>query len=435
MSGLVHDVVVVGGGLTGLATAWRVRRSGRSVVLLEAGPRVGGVVRTERVGGYRVERAAGTFPSSAAALMELHASLPAPPAIRTPDPATNGQFLWTGRGLVALPRNPPALFKSPLLTFGQKVRMIAEVTRGPRRVRTPESAHAFVRRRFGRAVADNLLRPMTLGIYGTPPEQIGMADAFPSIPEMERTAGSLLKGMGKRKGATKRAILVFEDGMEAFPRAIGDALGDALRLSSPVAALTPEGDVVRVTTEGGASYAARRVVLATTAADQARLVAPCSGVAAGILGAVRTVPMMVVAVGLPPGGSPPIPPAFGFLRGTGAKGRILGALFHSHFNPAVAPPGHALLNVFVGGGADPDAMALTDDEVRALVERDLATALGGPVRPDVVSVYRWAKAIPILAPGHRTRMAEAQGLLPPWLVLSGSHVTGVGVHACAAATA
>lgn len=62
MSGLVHDVVVVGAGLTGLATAWRVRRSGRSVVLLEAGPRVGGVVRTERVGGYRVERAAGTFP-------------------------------------------------------------------------------------------------------------------------------------------------------------------------------------------------------------------------------------------------------------------------------------------------------------------------------------------------------------------------------------
>lgn len=435
MSGLVHDVVVVGAGLTGLSTAWRVRRSGRSVVLLEAGPRVGGVVRTERVGGYRVERAAGTFPSSAAALMELHASLPTPPAIRTPDPATNGQFLWTGRGLVALPRNPPALFKSPLLTLGQKVRMIAEVTRGPRRVRTPESAHAFVRRRFGRAVADNLLRPMTLGIYGTPPEQIGMADAFPSIPEMERTAGSLLKGMSKRKGATKRAILVFEDGMEAFPRAIGDALGDALRLSSPVAALVPEGDVVRVTTEAGASYAARRVVLATTAADQARLVAPFSGIAAGVLGAVRTVPMMVVAVGIPPGGSPAIPPAFGFLRGTGAKGRILGALFHSHFNPAVAPPGHALLNVFVGGGADPDAMALGDDEVRALVERDLATALGGPVRPDVVSVYRWAKAIPILAPGHRTRMAEAQGLLPPWLVLSGSHVTGVGVHACAAATA
>lgn len=435
MSGLVHDVVVVGGGLTGLATAWRVRRSGRAALLLEAAPRLGGVIRTDRVGGYRVERAAGTFPSSAAALLELHGSLPAPPAVRPPDPATSGQFLWTGRGLVALPRTPPALFRSPLLTFGQKVRMLAEVTRGPRRVRAPETAHAFVRRRFGLGVADRLLRPMTLGIYGTPPERIGMGDAFPSVPELERTAGSVLKGLGRRKGATKRAVLVFEDGMEALPRALGAALGDAARTGRRVTGLTLDVDVVRVGTDDGATHLARRVVLATTAADQARLVAPFSEAAAGVLRAVETVPMMVVAVGIPPGGSPPVPPAFGFLRGAGARGRILGALFHSHFNPAVAPPGHALLNVFVGGGADPAAMELDDDAVRALVERDLATALGGPVRPDVVSIHRWPRAIPVLAPGHRARMADAQRLLPPAILLSGSHLTGVGVHACAAATA
>lgn len=429
-----HDVAVVGGGFAGLCAAWRARRAGRSVVVLEAAPRVGGVVRTDRVGGYRVERAAGTFPSSAAALLEVHASLPEPPAIHRPDPGTTGQWIWTRRGLVALPRNPPSLLRSPLLPARAKVRLLLETTRGPRRGGPPESAHAFVRRRFGLDVAERLLRPMTLGIYGSPPESIGMGDAFPAIPEMERRSGSLLKAMAARRGATKREVWVFQDGMEAFPRAIAQALGDAVRTGAPVTALEARADGARVRC-ADTTYVARHVLLATTADVQARLVAPLSSVAAETLAAVRYVPMVVVAVGLPPGRSPPIPAGFGFLRGHGAKGRILGALFPSCLHPGVAPTGHALLNVFLGGGADPAAIDLADDEVRSIVVRDLSVALGGRVTPDLLDVHRWPRAIPLLSPGHRARIAQAQRLLPPSVGLSGSHVTGVGVHACAAATA
>jgi oxygen-dependent protoporphyrinogen oxidase len=233
---------------------------------------------------------------------------------------------------------------------------------------------------------------------------------------------------------------VFEDGMEAFPEAIAAALGDAVRTNVSVSALSRDangGDaLVRITTAEPSTVLARRVVLATTAPEQARLVAPLSRAAAEILGAVRYVPMVVVAVGIPPGGSPTIPGGFGFLRGARSTVRILGATFASNANPAVAPPGHALLTVFVGGGTDPDAISLDDDAVRALVERDLSAALGGPVRPDLVSIHRWPRAIPVLSPGHRARVATAQRLLDPFsIALSGSHVTGVGVHACAAARA
>lgn len=435
MSALVHDLVVVGAGITGLSVAWRARRAGRSVLLLEASPRVGGVIRTERVGGYRVERAAATFPSSATALLELASSLPTPPTVRTPPPEANGQWLWTNRGLLALPRTPPALLRSPFLPFRGKVRLFAELLRGPRRVRTPESAYGFVRRRFGRDVAERLLRPMTLGIYGTRPEDLGLADAFPMLADMERASGSLLRGFARRKGGGgKRTILVFEDGMEALPRAVAAALGDAVRVSTPVVRVSKEGELLRVATSSGDPHLARRVVLATTAGEQARLVEPFSTAAAETLSTVAYVPMVVVAVGLPPGGAPPLPKGFGFLRGAGAKGRVLGASFPSCWNPAVAPAGHELVTVFAGGGADPAAADLSDDEIARVVERDLATALGGPVRPDLVSICRWPRAIPVLSPGHRARMASAQALLSRHgLVLSGSHLTGVGVHACAAA--
>ena len=123
MTSLVHDLAVVGAGITGLSIAWRARREGRSVLLLEAAPRVGGVIRTERVGpggAYRVERAAGTFPSSAAALLELHASLPSPPPIHPPSSDMAAPWILGARGLVALPKGP-AFVVSPLLsaTAGQ----------------------------------------------------------------------------------------------------------------------------------------------------------------------------------------------------------------------------------------------------------------------------------------------------------------------------
>jgi oxygen-dependent protoporphyrinogen oxidase len=433
VSGEVLDRVVVGAGITGLCAAWRSRRAGRSVVLLEAAPRVGGVIRTERVGPYRVERAAGSFPSTAVHLLEVHASLPAPPAIHTPAPGTTGQYLLTRHGIEALPRGPGKFARSRLLSTAGKVRALAEPLLGPRRVKTPETAWQFVRRRFGREVADHLLKPMTLGIYGTRPEDLGLADAFPTLPTIERESGSLVRALVKRRGGTPRALLAFRDGMESFPRAIAEALGDAVRLSTPVTALDRDGDALRVSCGDGTTLLAREVVLATTAGEQARLVAPLSPVAADPLAAVAYVPMVVVSVGVPPGASPAIPPMFGFLRTPRSGARILGASVPSSLNPDVAPSGHALLTVFVGGGGDPDAIHLSDDEVRGVVERDLARALGGPVRPDMVSLHRWPRAIPVLSPGHRARMAAAEALVAPLGIrLSGSHVTGVGVHACCA---
>jgi oxygen-dependent protoporphyrinogen oxidase len=427
------DLVVVGAGIAGLSAAWRARRAGRSVVVLEASPRVGGVIRTDRVGGYRVERAAAAFPSTAEHLLEIHASLPEGPRVHEPPREANRQFLLTTRGLVSLPRSPPAFLASPLMPMGAKARALLEFARGPRRGGAPETAHGFVRRRFGRTVAESLLRPLTLGIYGADPSDLGLADAFPALATMERESGSLFRALSRRRGAARREMRTFEGGMETFPRAIAAALGDAVRTGVGATALRGDAEGVAVVGSDGVERRAAEALLATTADAQARLVEPLSEAAAAILGAVRYAPMVVVAVGLPPGASPAIPRAFGFLRGAGSRARLLGASIPSNLDPAVAPEGHALLSAFVGGASDPDALALDDDEVRTIVERDLSRALRGPVRPDLVEVRRHPRAIPVFSVGHRARMGEAQRLLAPRRVrLWGSHVSGVGIHACCA---
>ena len=429
------DCVVVGAGLCGLATAWRSVRSGRSTLVLEASPRVGGVLRTDQDGPWRVERAAAAFPSTASHLLEIHAALPNAPAIRRPPAETNRQFLWTRAGLRPLPRTPPALLASPLLPIGAKARLFSEFLRAPRRSGAPESTYAFARRRLGRAVAERFLRPMTLGIYGTRPEELGVADAFPTLCAMESKDGGVLRALRKRRSATAREVWTFEDGMESFPRAIAAALGPTVvRKSSPVADVGPVADSTEVRLADGTRVRAREVVLATTAPEQARLVATIDAEASSLVGDVRYVPMIVASVGLPPESARRIPPAFGFLRVPGAAGRILGAAFASHLNPAVAPPDHALLNVFLGGGADPDALLLSDDDVRDVLERDLSVALSTRVQLVYLSIVRWPRAIPVLSIGHRARMERANALLGQYRIrLSGSHVTGVGVHACVGA--
>lgn len=428
------DLLVVGAGLTGLSTAWRARRAGLRVALVEASSRVGGVIRTETVAGYRIERAAASFPSQATHLLEVNAGLQEPVPVRTPDPGSDGQFLWTRRGLVSMPRTPPALLASPLLPASAKLRAAAEVLRGRDRVRGAESAHTFVRRRFGSLVAERFLRPMTLGIYGSRPENLGARDAFPTLVAME-DEGSLLRSLLRRRKAAARSIVTFDGGMEAFPRAIARGLADAVKTQWPVVGLERVGDLVVATGPDGARLAARQVVLSTPAPDQARLVAPLSVAAGDILAAVRYVPMVVVALGIPPGdgGAASLPRGFGFLRAAGARGRILGASFPSFLDPACAPAGHALASVFLGGGADPGAADLGDAAILELAIGDLSRALGHAVRPDMTSIHRWARAIPVLSPGHRVRMRDAQALLEPaGITLWGSHVTGVGVNACCA---
>jgi len=430
-----YDRVVIGAGMSGLAHAWWSHRRQERVLVLEAGPRVGGVIGTLHTDGYRHERAATSVPSSAKHLLDLLASLPEPPPLVASEQAAKRQFILRRGGLVPVPRSPGSLFSSPLLPLRSKIRIFGELVRGPRRVQGGETLHAFVRRRFGRGVAEAFLRPFTSGIYGASPERLGAADAFPKLLAMERRRGSVLRAMIAERDPTagKRTIYLPAEGTASLPNAIAAALGDRVRLDAQVVGLRPgrRDQPAEVHLADGTVITADEVALATRAYVQQDLVAEVHPHAADLLSAVTYVPIVVVAVGFPREQAPPVPAGFGCLRGAGSPARILGATFNAQLNPAVAPAGHELLTCFLGGSEDPGAVDLSDDRIRDIVLEDLKRALGGPVRPDLLHVWRWKRAIPLFAPGHRARMARVAADLAEsrWRPL-GSHITGVSLNDC-----
>lgn len=427
------DCLVVGAGIGGLSYAWRASLRGERVAVLEAAPTAGGVLATVSRSGYRVERAATSIPSSARALLELLASLPAPPALDAVEQART-QFLWTRAGLRAVPRGPQELLTSALMGPGGRLRMLAETLRAPRRVRRGETLEQFVQRRFGASVSRAFLRPFTRGVYGADPARLGAAEAFPQLVAMEQRRGSVLRALAHARGSGRRVLLV-RGGTQRLVESLAAALGPALRTGTRAVSLTPGqgGTPVGLRVAGGETFTAREVVLAVPAAAQAQLLAPHLPQVAAVLRSVPYTPLAVIAVGFPRAGAPAVPTGFGFLRGAGVRARILGATFNSHLCADVAPPGHELLTVYAGGSEDPGFLELPEPAMRALVVRDLSRALGGRVAPSFMDVWRWPRAVPLFAPGHRGRMADAQQSCDALGVrLLGSHVTGIGLEACVA---
>jgi oxygen-dependent protoporphyrinogen oxidase len=436
------DRLVVGAGLSGLAYAWWARLRGERVLVLEASERVGGVLRTDEVEGgrggrYLVERAAGTVASGTGPVARLLDSLPERPALLPAGPAARRQYVLVRRGLVEAPRSPRGLLSGGLLPRTTAFRLLAEVLRGPARGLGPATLSGFVRARLGERVEGDLLLPFTRGVYGASPVHLGAADAFPALVALERRRGGLLRGIVAERGAG-RAVHVVEGGMEALPRALARALGESVRLSTRVTAVRPGGpdEPAAVLTADGETFHGAEVCLAVPARRQADLLEPFARHHADVLRQVPTAPIAVAAVGLLPRTAARVPQAFGFLRGRGARARILGATFRHHVAPDAAPQGHGLVLTYLGGTEDPGALDLDDRVTMRTVETDLARALRAPIEIDAFDVCRWPEAVPLAPPGHRGRMASiAASLASHRIRLLASHVTGVGLDRCASAGA
>lgn len=413
------DVIVVGGGISGLAAAWALQRRGVSVMLLEATTRAGGTIGSAREHGCLCESGPNSTLETTPLIGTLLDELGITGERVYANPAARNRYILRNGRLIPLPLSPFAFISTPLFSAGAKLRLLREpfVSRGA--PDAEESVAAFVRRRLGGELLDYAINPFVAGVYAGDPEKLSVSAAFPRLHELEQKYGSLIRGQvfGARERARKleeskqaAAMLSFKRGMQTLPDAIASRLA-RVEFNAKAVAVTPGSGGFTVTASGAngpRDLHARAVLLATPAAAAAKLVAPFAPQATGALAAIPYPPVAVAICAYPRGAIAHALDGFGFLVPQREGRQILGTIFSSTLFGERAPPDIALLTTFIGGMRQPDLALLDPDEISNIAQAELAALLGAPPQAKFVRVTRWPRAIPQYTLGHLDRIAQIE---------------------------
>lgn len=446
-------VAVIGGGVAGLAVAWRLEYPDDKtaivpdVTVIEAAPEVGGNLRTEVDGGFRVETGPNGFLDSEPATLELAHAAGLGEAIMRSSDRSRKRFLYLRGRIREIPTTPRRFLASDLFSLPAKLRICGELFvpsrkdlgRAAEDPSTDETVWAFGARRLGRRFADTMLDPMVQGITGGECRRVSLAAAFPRMVELERDHGGLFRAMIALSRRKKRAghsgdtggptgmLTSFDDGMRSLPHGLATGLRNPVLTNHHVTA------IVNAETGWFIDAGGRRLGPFDAVVDAG----PAHAAAAyqadpevrGLLAGIRYNPLTVVGTALRREDVAHSLDGFGMLTPSTEHRPLLGVLWTSSIWRHRAPSGTVLLRSMCG---DPTWLDLDDTEVirRTTTELDHLYGLHGqPVRS---WVFRHPRAIAEYEVGHLARLADLDRALRrcPGIVLAGSSYRGIAVNAC-----
>jgi len=453
----MKKVLVIGGGISGLSTAWlldkRAREAGMNLdlCLLEQEQQPGGKIKSVREEGFLCEWGPNGFLDSKPQTLELCAALGITDRLHRSNDNARKRYIFTGGGLHRLPENGPSFLKSRLLSWPGKFRLLGE----PFAANPPgndESLAAFGRRRLGAEALQKLIAPMASGIFAGDPETMSLVSCFPRIAELEREYGGLFVAMlalAKKKKQERKegkisssaagpggTLTSFKEGIQFLTDTLAAQLGGRVRTGVAVASVTKVGDGWEVRTTAGETLQADLVISAAPAFAAAGML---EGVDAALVATLRQIPystLNVVCCGFKTEGLGHPLDGFGYLVPKEEGRTVLGTLWDSSMFEERAPGGMALLRSMAGGACKPELMELSEAELLQRVRDDLQAAMGITQSPCFSRIIRHQQAIPQYTVGHGKRLEAIEGRLSslPGLLLTGNAFKGVGLNDCVAAS-
>ncbi|ACM22054.1 protoporphyrinogen oxidase [Geotalea daltonii FRC-32] len=456
----MKKAIIVGGGITGLATAWLLREKAKKagmeleIALLEKEERVGGKIRSIKADGYLCEWGPNGFLDNKPQTLDLCRDLQADSQLLRSNDNARKRFIYSEGFLHQLPENGPSFFKSKLISWPGKLRLALEPT--PFIAKAPdgvdETLAAFGRRRLGDEALRKLIAPMVSGIFAGDPETMSLQSCFPRIAELEREYGGLVMAMVKLAKKKKQELAEgkavasaagpggiltsFRDGLQTLTEIIRGQLGcEVLSVGEEVVRIRKGSSVPYRVETTSRELDADVVVLATPAYATGQMLEGLDSAMTGILGQIPYATMSVVCLGYEQDKISHDLNGFGYLIPKGEGMNILGTLWDSSIFENRAPQGRVLLRSMMGGACFPEYIKLSDEEVQRRVCDNLKTIMGIAAPPDFVRIFRHEKAIPQYTVGHGKRLQALldAGRNHQGLLLTGNSYRGIGLNDCVAA--
>lgn len=439
------ETIILGGGISGLATAYYLSRRGLPSVIVEKSNRLGGLIKTDFIQGCRLEAGPDSYLAAKPAITELAQNLDdlSSHIISSNDNARRVFILRHGR-LVAMPRGMVMMvpghwgpvLRSGLLSSQTKLRLIAETLSRPRQRVRDVSVGEFIEEHFGSEILDYIAEPLLCGVYGGHVGRLSAESVLPRFIGYERKYGSLIKGARSESASRAKAGSLFQsfrDGMQQLTDALGNAIREHSRIIQAEATRVfkaPDGWRVQA---GSDSLNAAQVVLACPAHVCAELLQEAAPELAVDLGAIPYSSAILVtlvfdrqSLGHPLNG-------FGFLVPQKERRTVAAATWISTKFPPRVPPNLAAIRAFIVGSEAEELMKASDEILLGLVANDLERFMAIETSPVFSTVYKWPKSMPQYLVGHaeRVRAICCRTEQLKGLHLIGNAYQGVGIPDCA----
>jgi oxygen-dependent protoporphyrinogen oxidase len=414
------SVAIIGGGISGLCTAYWLQKAGVSVTLFERDDIVGGTMKTIRDKGWLIETGPNSALETTPLFREIVTDVGISDAMVYANPLAAKRYILCGGTLHPLPMSPQAFIASRLWSVRAKLRLLAEPFIG--RAKYEESIAEFVERRLGKEFLDYAINPFVAGVYAGSPEQLSVQTAFPKLYALEAKYGGLVRGMigGRRERKQRKEVakdraklFSFVEGMQTLPRALGEQIGGAVKTGCTVERIVPMRAGSRpiytisyAQNDIRLSHEANAVVLAVPASAAASIVQPIDPETAQTLRSISYPPVTEVFLGYANDQIGRNLDGFGFLVPEVEQRSILGCIWSSSLFDNRSPEEHSALTVFVGGARQPDLALLPDGELLRMVESELAALMSVRGAPAYTRITRWDAAIPQYTVGYQRNVLQ-----------------------------
>ncbi|CAN5736763.1 protoporphyrinogen oxidase [soil metagenome] len=347
-------IAVIGGGISGLTTAFLLKQKGLDVTLFEASPEVGGNIRSEAKDGYLLEHGPNSLLRSPR-IVDLIDALGLRGEVLPTSAAAKKRFVLIGGELKAMPGGFASFLFGGYFSIGTKLRLLREPFVSSRSAAS-ESVAEFFERRLGSEIVRKAADPFISGIFAGDPEKLSIAHAFPLLYEYERDHGSLIRGALRNKNEKVNPdfprSFTFKNGLRTLPETLQARLAESVQVNTAVEKIE-RADAGFGLSTGGASDIFAAVVISTRADAAAQILSEFDPHLAAKLRDVYYPPITVVRSGYAHSAVKRLTEGFGFLVPRTENRKILGSLWTSSVFPDRAPDGMCLFTSFFCGARSP----------------------------------------------------------------------------------
>lgn len=393
-------VAVIGAGLTGLTTAYFLKKAKKDVHIFEKADRPGGVIQTQHENGFTFETGPNTGVLSHPEAAELIDNLNDDCELEIADNAAKARWIWKNNKWEPLPSGIISGIKTPLFTLTDKIRLLAEPFRA-KGTNPDETLKDMVLRRMGKSFLDYAVDPFILGIYSGDPAKLLPRFALPKLYRLEQDYGSFIGGSIKKARIPKtewekkatREIFSVKGGLGNLIRALVKNIGEENITLNATSLSIQQIDDYRYKTNHS-DYEFTHVVSTVGAYELENLFPFVAKEQINFINKLEYARVVQVSLGFKKWEGIPLK-AFGGLVPFRENRQILGVLFLSSFLKNKAPQDGALLSVFLGGIRKPEMIDLSDNQIKEIVKNELTQMLGlNSFNPDLLKISRYRHAIP-----------------------------------------